>query len=149
MSLALGRAYLAAHDPHLVTRTWSDVMAELATHGQESSRRRCWRDLQGHPYDLIRHQPIIETTSENLLAVLRAGGAATNNYLRRLHNLALGLGWLAWPILAPKTWPKVRSKPKRGITWQEHLQIVNSEICATQPIRREPLSFIGDAKWSE
>jgi integrase len=61
------------------------------------------------------------------LRVLRAGKAATNNYLRRLHNLALGLGWLAWPILAPRAWPKVRSKPKRGITWEEHALITSAE----------------------
>lgn len=102
-------------------------MSELATHGKESTQRRCQRDLESRPYNTIRHKALVETSAEDLLRVLRAGKAATNNYLRRLHNLALGLGWLAWPILAPKAWPKVRSKPKRGITWEEHALIADAE----------------------
>jgi hypothetical protein len=65
-----------------------------------------------------------ETTSNDFLRVMHDGGSATNNYLRRLHNLALGLGWLSWPILAAKLWPKVRPAPKRAITWDEHQKII-------------------------
>ncbi|MDB6029916.1 MAG: hypothetical protein JWM16_254 [Verrucomicrobiales bacterium] len=126
-NLALAKTYLSAHDPKMVTRTWSAVMEELATHGRESSQARCRCEMASKPYTLIRHKPVIQTTSEDSLAVLRAGGAATANYLRRLHNLALGLGWLAWPILAPKAWPKVRPKLKRAITDPEHKRSVAAE----------------------
>jgi integrase len=89
--------------------------------------------MRSKPFDLIRKKLLVQTTTDDLLEVLRAGKAATNNYLRRLHNLALGLGWLAWPILAPKMWPKVKPKPKRAITAEEHARIIAAE---TNPERR-------------
>jgi integrase len=61
------------------------------------------------------------------MTVLHSGTASTNHYLRRLHNLAVGLGWLPWPVLASKLWPSVCSKPKRAITWDEHGRIVSTE----------------------
>src|ERR1700722_16101724 len=92
MNLALGKTYLAAHDPKMVTRTWADVMADLVTHGRESSQARCRREMKAPPYNLVRHKKLVETTADDLKAVLAAGGSSTNNYLRRLHNLALGMG---------------------------------------------------------
>ncbi len=70
---------------------------------------------------------LVETTADDFRAVLAAGGAFTNHFLRCLHNLALGLGWLPWPIIPPKLWPAVKSKPKRAISWAEHQQIIASE----------------------
>lgn len=49
------------------------------------------------------------------------------HYLRRLHNLAVDLGWLAWPILAKRAWPKTRSHQKRAITATEHAAVIASE----------------------
>ena len=37
---------------------------------------------------------------EDLLAIIHTNGSCVAHYLRRLHNLALDLGWLPWPILA-------------------------------------------------
>jgi integrase len=127
MNLALGKAYLAAHDPKLVIRTWADVMAALVTHGRESTQERCRREMASSSYDQIRNRKLVETTADDLLAVLQAGGSATNNYLRRLHNLAVGMGWLAWLILPPKLWPKVRPKTKRAISAKEHDKIIAAE----------------------
>jgi hypothetical protein len=47
--------------------------------------------------------------------------------LRRIHNFALGMGWIAWFILAKKQWPEVRFAEKRAITWDEHLKILDRE----------------------
>jgi integrase len=47
--------------------------------------------------------------------------------LRRLHNLAVDLGWLAWPILAKRAWPKIRSQQKRAITAAEHGAVIACE----------------------
>jgi len=47
--------------------------------------------------------------------------------LRNLQNLAVGMGWLPWPVLAPKLWPKLNHAPKRGITAEEHAQIIAAE----------------------
>jgi integrase len=146
MNLALGKTYLAAHDPKLVTRTWAEVMADLTTHGRDSSQARSSREMRSKPYNLIRNKKLIETTAEDFKAVLAAGGASTNNYLRRLHNLALGLGWLPWPILPPKLWPKVRPKNKRGITREEHKKIVTAELNVERRLYYEMLWELGAAQ---
>ncbi len=57
----------------------------------------------------------------------RAGGNATHHYLRRLHNLAVNLGWLAWPILANKAWPRLVTARRRAVTADEHARIIASE----------------------
>jgi integrase len=62
-----------------------------------------------------------------LLAILHANGNCVGHYLRRLHNLAVDLGWLAWPILAKRAWPKIRSQQKRAITAEEHGAVIASE----------------------
>jgi integrase len=59
--------------------------------------------------------------------VLRSGTSSTNHFLRRLHNLAVGLGWLPWVVLVPKLWPKIEAKPKRSLTREEHGRIVSAE----------------------
>jgi integrase len=146
LNLSLAKAYLAAHDPKLVTRIWSDVMADLATHGRESSRARCKQEMASKPFNLIRNKKLVETTADDLESVMAAGGAATNNYLRRVHNLALGMGWLAWPILPPKRWPRIEPKPKRGITEAEHQRIVAAETNRERRLYYELLWELGGAQ---
>src|SRR5438874_2419888 len=77
--------------------------------------------------DPIRNKPLVQTTGADLLAVIHANGNCVAHYLRRLHNLALDLGWLPWPILAKRAWPKIRSQSKRAITAEEHAAIIASE----------------------
>jgi hypothetical protein len=69
----------------------------------------------------------LETRPEHFLRVLEAGKVSTNVYLRRIHNFALDMTWLPWPVLAKKRWPAVEFKEKRGITLAEHLAIVARE----------------------
>jgi integrase len=85
------------------------------------------RAMRDKAFDLIRGLPILETRPENFLKVLRTGTVATNVYLRRIHNFALDMNWLPWPILPKKQWPKVKFKEKRGITADEHQTIINRE----------------------
>lgn len=132
LGLALGRAYLSAHDPKIVERTWSDVMAEIMTHGCEATRNRCERAMRSKALSAIRRRVLIETTSQDLLLLLRQANVSTNHYMRRLHNLALGLGWLPWPILASKLWPSIQPKSKRAVTSSEHKQIISAEKNAEQ-----------------
>jgi integrase len=61
------------------------------------------------------------------LKVLENGSISTNVYLRRIHNFALDMNWLPWPVLPKKRWPAVKFKEKRGITLKEHLAIVERE----------------------
>jgi hypothetical protein len=41
---------------------------------------------------------------------------ATNVFLRRIYNFASDMGWLPWPVLAKKQWPKVRFRARRPVT---------------------------------
>ena len=127
LNLNLARAYLAAHDPRMAQRTWQAVMDEMATHGIPTTQERCARAFRGKAYDPIRNKPLIQTTSSDLLTVVHANGNCVAHYLRRLHNLALDLGWLPWPILAKRAWPKIRTQSKRAITAEEHRAVIASE----------------------
>jgi integrase len=127
LNLALGRAYLSAHDPRLCTRTWQAAMDEMARHGLPTTQQRCARAMGSRAFDPIRDQPLVETTADDFLAICHAHGNSVNHYLRRFHNLALNLGWLAWPVLHKAAWPKIRSQSKRAITQEEHAAIIGSE----------------------
>jgi integrase len=127
LNLALGRAYLSAHDPQMIERTWQRVMDEIASHGTESSRVRYRRAMRCRAYDPIRKKALVQTTSEDLLTILRTSTNSAAFFLRRLHNLALDFGWLPWPVLPNSAWPKIHSKTRRAITEAEHLAIVAQE----------------------
>lgn len=127
LNLALARTYLSAHDQRMIERTWSEVMAETISRTTPKSRPRYERAMKDQAFDLIRDRKLIETTAEDFLAVMREGGNSTNFFLRRLHNLALGLGWLPAMVLAPRLWPRIATKERRGITREEHERIVYSE----------------------
>jgi hypothetical protein len=127
INLNLARAYLAAHDPKMAQRTWQAVMDEMATHGIPSTQTRCARAFRSKAYDPIRRKSLVQTTGEDLLTVLHMNGNCVAHYLRRLHNLALDLGWLPCPILAKRAWPKIRSQSKRAITAEEHAAVIASE----------------------
>lgn len=127
LNLNLARAYLAAHDPRMAQRTWQAVMDEMATHGIPTTQARCARGFRSKAYDPIRNRPLVQTTGENLLTIIHSNGNCVAHYLRRLHNLALDLGWLPWPILPKRAWPKIRSQSKRAITAEEHAAVITSE----------------------
>ena len=78
-------------------------------------------------FHLIRHLPIPETQPAHLLKAIEAGSVSKNIFLRRLHNFALDMAWLPWPVLAKKRWPQIRFKEKRAVTWEEHSAIVAAE----------------------
>jgi hypothetical protein len=78
-------------------------------------------------FDSIRNLVVLETQAEHFLKVLENGSVSTNIYLRRVHNFALDMNWLPWPVLPKKRWPAVEFKEKRAITMAEHLTIVTRE----------------------
>jgi integrase len=127
LNLSLARTYLAAHDPKMITRTWCEVMKEMATHGIPATQERCRRAFNSKAYDPIRSKPLVQTHAGDLLAILHNNRNCVAHYLRRVHNLALDLGWLAWPILAKRAWPKIQTTSKRAITAEEHRAVIASE----------------------
>ena len=127
LNLALARAYLSGSDPQLGQRTWGDVMKEFSRRGQPQTQAHRRRQLASPMFDSLRNRRLVETTATDFLALLNPGRSFVHANLRCLHNLALGLGWLPWPVLHSKVWPKLRPKTKRGITREEHERILESE----------------------
>ncbi len=123
----IARTYLSAGDPELTKRTWQMVMDTLQSSGSSSTRERARWAAKCKDFDSIRHKPLVETTSDDFLKVLMDGKTSTNHFLRRYHNMALGLGWLPWPVLPKKLWPPIRHARKRAIKWEEHQKIVKRE----------------------
>jgi integrase len=118
---------LTTQDPLLAIRTWQNVMDQMKTHGRASTRLRCDRAMRSKELSSLKNIKLIETTAEDFLKLLRDPSHSVAHYLKRLHNLAVGLGWLSFPVLAPRLWPKLRAKPKRGITAVEHEKILAAE----------------------
>jgi len=127
LNLQIAKAYLAAADSSFVKRTWREVMDEFVRVKRGSNRTRSERAMADKAFDMIRDLQVIETRGEHLLRTLEAGCLSTNNYLRRLHNFALDMGWLPWPILTKRRWPAIHYRGKRGITQEEHDLIVSRE----------------------
>jgi integrase len=127
LNLHIARTYLTATDPEMAKRTWQVPMDEMTRTKTGPTFIRCKRAMQDRAFDIIRDVPIVETHAARFLKVLDAGSVATNVFLRRIHNFALDMNWLPWPVLAKKQWPKVRFKEKRAITLKEHQAIIGNE----------------------
>jgi integrase len=126
-SLQLARVYWKAGDPGAGTRTWQFVMDEILKTRQGATQVRWQTAVRDPGFDSLRRRVILETAPEHFLSVLQTGTVSTNVYLRRLHNFALDMGWLPWPILPKKRWPALQFKAKRSITSEEHARIIAGE----------------------
>ena len=127
LNLQIARAYLSATDPEIRTRTWQHVMDVMATMKHGSTLKRWHTAVKDEAFDSIRHVSLLETRPEHLLRVLTNGTVSTNVFLRRMHNFALDMSWIAWPILPRKQWPRIKFEDKRAITADEHEKIVSGE----------------------
>lgn len=123
----IARAYLAVSDPLISQRTWQTVIEEIIKLKKAENQLRWIRAAQDRAFDMIRNVLVINTHPELFLRVLEAGTVSTNVFLRRLHNFALDMTWLAWPIILKKQWPPVKYQVKRAITAEEHAKIVARE----------------------
>jgi len=126
-SLHLARVYWKAGDPAAAKRTWQDVMDEIPKLKHGDTQHRWHTAIKDRAFDTIRNLVVLETQAEHFLKVLENGLVSTNVYLRRIHNFALDMNWLPWPILPKKRWPAVKFKEKRSITLEEHQAIVDRE----------------------
>jgi hypothetical protein len=127
INLQIARAYLAAGEPAIATRTWQVVMNELVKSKQGNTRARYERAMKDKAFDAIRPLPVLQTRPEHFLRILEVGTVSTNDILRRVHNFALSMTWLPWPVLTKKQWPALHYREKRGITWEEHQAILARE----------------------
>lgn len=102
-------------------------MDEFCMHGRLSTQDRSLRAFNSPAFNPLRGQPILESTAEDFLRLMKERGPSLIHYLRRLHNLALNLGWLLWPILNKASWPKPQHFGKRAITEHEYRCIIKAE----------------------
>jgi len=130
----IGMNYLSASDPQYASRTWQFVIDDIVKDKTGSTLERYERALKDPAYDLIRDKLLVETSPHDLRAVLRAGGTATNVYLRRLQNHAFEMDWLPKRIISKKLFPKIKHKEARAITGDEHRLIIGRE---RNPERRD------------
>ena len=89
--------------------------------------RRWQTAIKDKAFDGICRLPVLETRPEQFLHVLENGTVSTSVYLRRLHNFALDMTWLPWPVIVKRQWPEIRFKEKLAITLEEHRRIVERE----------------------
>jgi integrase len=127
LNLQIAKAYLAGTDSGVSTRTWQNALDAIVETKSGSTQDRWRRAAKETALDLIRHRVIIETQAEHLFASLKAGTVSTNVHLRKLHNFCLSMNWLPWPIIPKHLWPEIRFRPRRAITAEEHLLIIERE----------------------
>ena len=127
LNLHLARAYLTASDPAFVERTWQTVMEQLQSRGKDSSKERYASVFKSASFNALRNKRLLETTADDFFAMFKEGKVSIIHFLKRLHNFALNVGWMALPIVAPYLWPKYEVKDQRGITLDEHETILARE----------------------
>jgi integrase len=146
LNLQLARAYLTASDPAFVERTWQTVMEQLQARGKDSSRERYETVFKSPSFDALRQKRLMETTADDFFAIFNGGKVSIVYFLKRLHNFALSLGWIAIPIVAPYLWPKYEPKERHGITLDEHQTVLANEKKAEWKLFLELLWETGAAQ---
>ena len=129
VSREVGLAYLSCTDPEAKKRTWAWVFAEvLKTKSKDTDNCRRWSvAIRDKAFNSIRTMPLIDTRSDHFLKVLHEGKVSTNVFLRRIHNFAIDMAWLARPVIVKRQWPKVKHRKKRAVTWEEQKLIMSGE----------------------
>ena len=102
-------------------------LEQLQSRGKDSSRERYASVFKSPSFDGLRNKKLLETTADDFFAVFKQGKVAITYFLKRLHNFALSLGWIALPVVAPYLWPKYEAKERRGITPDEQQSILAIE----------------------
>ena len=103
-------------------------MEEISKFKEGETKHRWLTAIKDKALDSIRNLVVLETQADHFLKVLDEGSGSTNIYLWRIHNFALDMSWLPWPVLPKKRWPAIKFKEKRAIKWSEHQAIVAREL---------------------
>lgn len=130
----VGMAYLKCADPEAGKRTWAIVINHIVALKTGDTQYRWRTAAKDSSFGRILDLLVIDTQAEDFLAVLIKGTVSTNVYLRRIHNFALDMGWLARPVINRRQWPAVRHAKRRAITLEEHERILDAEV---NPERRD------------
>ena len=128
-SLHLARVYWKAGDPAAAQRTWQHVMDEIPKLKTGETQHRWLTAIKDKALGSIRNMVVLETQAEHFLKVLENGSISTNIYLRRIHNFALDMNWLPWPVSPKKRWPAIKFKEKRGIKAADFVSAFHALSC--------------------
>ena len=121
-------------------------MEQLQSRGKDSSRERYASVFKSSSFDGLRNKKLLETTADDFFVVFKESKVAITCFLKRLHNFAFSLGWIAIPIVAPYLWPKYEPKARRGITHDEQEAILAHEKKAEWKLFLELLWETGAAQ---
>ena len=147
LNLQLARTYLSASDTETSTRTWQQVMAQIVDGKPPGPTRERWMTaIKNSALDALRDRKLSETLAEHFLDVLKLAPVSINVYLRRIHNYALDMSWLAWPVIPKARWPIIKHKEKRAITTEEHHLIINRELNLSTRAYYQMLWHLGGAQ---
>ena len=102
INLSLARVHLKHSEPMVCQRSWQHVMDEIIKLKTGPSRDRWVSAAKDRAFDSIRKRVLIETQAEHLLEAMKQGTVSTNVYMRRLHNFAVDMNWLPWPLMLKK-----------------------------------------------
>jgi hypothetical protein len=105
MNLQIAQVYLQHSDSGLASRTWQNVMDTMAPLKTGPTQARWTAAMRDKAFEFIRSRKLIETTVEHFFVVLNSGTVSTNMFLRRLHNFAVGMHYLPWPVLQNSNGP--------------------------------------------
>ncbi len=121
-------------------------MEQMQSRGKESSRERYASVFKSPSFDGLRNKKLMETTADDFFAVFKQNQVSINEFLKRLQNFAVHLGWIAIPIVAPYLWPKYEPKDRRGITLDEHHRVLAAKKKAEWKLYLELLWETGAAQ---
>jgi integrase len=127
LNLQIARTYMAASDPFMPKRTWQHVLDEIIKTKTGETQYRWTTVAKDKALLPIFNRKVTETVAEEFFRAMQAGTVSTNVYLRRIHNFALDMNWLPWPVIPKRQWPKYHHAEKRAITWDEHFCIIERE----------------------
>ena len=142
----IAKAYLSGTDAAMASRTWQEAFEAIVQRKHGPTRERWERAIKNLHLNPLRKLVIVETQPDHLWQVLNAGTVSTNVQLRELHNFVLAMGWLPWPVIAQRQWPKIRYGPKRAITLEEHHRIVAREYNAEYKAFYELCWYLGGSQ---
>lgn len=115
---------MVATDPETPKRDWQEVVDFIIDQKKGLNKERWDNFSKDKALTKLWKSRVVETRAEQLLLMMSNGTVSTNVYLRRLHNFALDMNWLGWPILPKKLWPKIKYGEKRGIIPSENILLM-------------------------
>ena len=118
LNLQIARAYMVASDPLMPERTWREVIRFIIEQKTGPTRTRWENTEKDKALAALWNIRVVETRADQLLKMLKHGTVSTNVFLRRLHNYALDMNWLAWAILPRKQWPKSSTAKSAASRWR-------------------------------